>query len=75
MKFKYNPDRIEERDIKAVVHLLDDGPEECLAIKAKCGNFVWFYEDGDITVQETGWDLKDNPQKIFYEGDSVTITF
>ena len=35
--------------------------------------FIWMYEDGDITIQNT----KPNSgyKKKFYPGDSITITF
>lgn len=48
------------------------GPDKCLCIKAK-GHYIWFYEDGDISVQSGGF--SDNPIKQFYEGETITIKF
>lgn len=62
--------------LKAAVMLFNGGPGLCLAVRTTLGKAVWFYEDGEVSIQSSFVNEfdKDVVQK-FYEGDSITITF
>jgi len=63
-------------DPVAVLHLFDGGPKLCLAVKVRGDKTVWFYEDGEISVQ--GGNMNENGPDVvtkFYRGDKITITF
>jgi hypothetical protein len=74
VKFTYEQKDKTPRKPVAVIMPFDDGPALCMAFEADGGKFVWFYPDGEVSVQSTPFDLV-SAEKIFYEGDSVTITF
>lgn len=74
MNFKYTTP--EYRKPIAAIHAFDGDPHrECLVIQTTTGKTIWFHPDGDISVQMTSPEFEGNPKKLFYPGDSITITF
>lgn len=75
MKFKYDTQSTPEVKPVAVVHTLIEGDQDCLAVTTNRDKTVWFYPDGEILVLSADLGLDQNPKKVFYPGDSITITF
>ena len=73
MKFEFTYQENTTKEPVAEAYEFDGGPELCIAIDTISGRKVWFYPDGDVSIQSTDWE--DNPIKKFYPGDSITITF
>ena len=75
MKFDFDND-VAKSDPVAVVHLFDGGPKLCLAVRVRNDKTVWFYEDGEVSVQNSSMN-ENGPGVVakFYRGDKITITF
>ena len=75
MKFDFNKDPYEDLNVVAEAYYMNDDPGSgvCLCVKASEEEYIWFYQDGEVSVQENSFDK--NPIKKFYKGDSITITF
>ena len=76
MKFEYDV-KEEDRECVAVLHVFNEGDEQCLAVKADGNDVVWFYPHGNVSVQQNGMYEDDDSSVIrkFYPGDKITITF
>ena len=73
MKLKYTH-KEDPREAVAYKFHMEDDPEEiglCIRI-SKTDKAVWLYYDG--TVQE-GWWTPEDADVLFYEGDTVELTF
>ena len=80
MKFEY--DKTVDKERKPVAWLyrmegpsyLDYGDDLALCISTSAPErFIWAYSDGEFTIQTTP--PTGEALKVFYEGDSLTITF
>ena len=77
MKFEYDKTVGKERKPVAWLYRMEGsfGPDDLALCIATTDNerFIWVYSDGDITIQQTK--PSGEALKVFYEGDSLTITF
>ena len=78
MKFDYEEEKTEDREVIAQLYWLNGDPdagEQALCIKTNDPNkFIWMYTTNPkITVQSTRF--AKGAIKKFYKGDKITITF
>ena len=77
MKFEYDKETDEPRKPIAWVFEMETSfNTDDLALCITTTNpekFLWMYSDGYVTVQSAK--PEGIPLKVFYEGDSITITF
>ena len=77
MKFEYDKTVEEVRKPVAWLYRMEGSfdPDDLALCITATGNesFIWMYSDGDITIQQTK--PSGEALKVFYEGDSLTLTF
>ena len=76
MEFKYAEDLSRGEPVAALYTFKGGREGLCLNVKYSSGdNSLWCYEDGSKEVQVGAFKLNENPVKVFYKDDEITIKF